>query len=158
MLAEDEEAVRDLACEFLTAAGYRVIVAHDGEKALEIAETLNEPIHLLVTDVVMPKMRGPELAERLKRLRPEIKVLYMSGYVDQSKGSEYSIDDSEYLQKPFSRSSSSLRESALALSKATQSRRNSGGSSRRVAGNFTRAQRYRRSENSLDAIPLTETF
>jgi signal transduction histidine kinase/ActR/RegA family two-component response regulator len=103
LLAEDEDAVRELACEFLTAAGYRVFVAHDGERALKIAETLNEPIHLLVTDVVMPKMRGPELAERLKRVRPDVKVVYMSGYLDQSESSEHSVGDSEYLQKPFSR-------------------------------------------------------
>jgi signal transduction histidine kinase len=103
LLAEDEEAVRDLACEFLTAAGYRVFVAHDGERALKIAETLNEPIHLLVTDVVMPKMRGPELAERLKRLRPDIKVVYMSGYLDEDESCQHAVRDSEYLQKPFSR-------------------------------------------------------
>ena len=103
LLAEDEDAVRELACEFLTAAGYRVFVAHDGERALKIAETLNEPIHLLVTDVVMPKMRGPELAERLKRVRPDVKVVYMSGYLDQSESSKHSVGDSEYLQKPFSR-------------------------------------------------------
>ena len=103
LLAEDEEGVRQLACEFLTAAGYRVFVAQDGERALKIAEMLNEPIHLLVTDVVMPKMRGPELAERLKRVRPDIKVVYMSGYLDQDASSEHSVGDSEYLQKPFSR-------------------------------------------------------
>jgi CheY-like chemotaxis protein len=103
LLAEDEEGVRELACEFLTAAGYRVFVAQDGERALKIAEMLNEPIHLLVTDVVMPKMRGPELAERLKRVRPDIKVVYMSGYLDQDASSEHSVGDSEYLQKPFSR-------------------------------------------------------
>jgi signal transduction histidine kinase/ActR/RegA family two-component response regulator len=103
LLAEDEGAVRDLACEFLTEAGYRVFVAHDGERALKIAEKLNEPIHLLVTDVVMPKMRGPELAERLKRVRPDMKVVYMSGYLDQNEGGVQCVGNSEYLQKPFSR-------------------------------------------------------
>lgn len=103
LLAEDEEAVRELASEFLTAAGYRVFVANDGERALKIAEGLNEPIHLLVTDVVMPKMRGPELAERLKHLRPEMKVVYMSGYLDEDGSCEHAVRDSDYLQKPFSR-------------------------------------------------------
>jgi signal transduction histidine kinase len=102
LLAEDEDAVRELACEFLTAAGYRVFVADDGERALKIAATLNEPIHLLVTDVVMPRMRGPELAERLKLLRPDMKVVYMSGYLDQNDSGEHSVD-SEFLQKPFTR-------------------------------------------------------
>ncbi len=103
LLAEDEEAVRELASQFLTAAGYRVFAAPDGERALKIAETLNEPIDLLVTDVVMPKMRGPELAERLKHLRPEMKVVYMSGYLDEDSGCEHAVRDADYLQKPFSR-------------------------------------------------------
>jgi signal transduction histidine kinase/CheY-like chemotaxis protein len=104
LLAEDEGAVRDLACEFLTAAGYRVFAAENGEKALKIAETLSQPIHLLVTDVVMPRMRGTELAKKLKRLQPNMKVIYMSGYLGE-EGSEEFVADSEYLQKPFSRES-----------------------------------------------------
>ena len=104
LLAEDEGAVRDLACEFLTAAGYRVFAAENGEKALMIAETLAQPIHLLVTDVVMPRMRGTELAKKLKRLQPNMKVIYMSGYLGE-EGSEEFVASSEYLQKPFSRDS-----------------------------------------------------
>jgi CheY-like chemotaxis protein len=104
LLAEDEDAVRELACEFLSAAGYRVFAAENGEKALKIAETLSQPIHLLVTDVVMPRMRGTELARKLKSLQPNMKVIYMSGYLGE-EGSEEFVEDSEYLQKPFSRDS-----------------------------------------------------
>jgi signal transduction histidine kinase/ActR/RegA family two-component response regulator len=103
LLAEDEEAVRMLAFEFLTAAGYRVFVASDGERALEIAESLNEPIHVLVTDVVMPKMRGPELAKRLQATRPNLKVVFMSGYLEQNDGGEDFTGTASFLQKPFSK-------------------------------------------------------
>ncbi len=103
LLAEDEEAVRSLAFEFLTAAGYRVFVASDGQKALEIAESLAEPIHVLVTDVVMPQMRGPELAKRLKNLRPDLKVVFMSGYLEQNEGGEDFTGSAAFLQKPFSK-------------------------------------------------------
>ena len=104
LLAEDEDAVRELACEFLSAAGYRVFAAENGEKAMKIAETLSQPIHLLVTDVVMPRMRGTELARKLKCLQPNMKVIYMSGYLGE-EGSQEFVKDSEYLQKPFSRDS-----------------------------------------------------
>jgi signal transduction histidine kinase/ActR/RegA family two-component response regulator len=103
LLAEDEEAVRMLAFEFLTAAGYRVYVASDGERALQIAENLNEPIHALVTDVVMPKMRGPELAKRLRVTRPDLKVVFMSGYLEQTDGGEDFTGSASFLQKPFSK-------------------------------------------------------
>ncbi len=102
LLAEDEEAVRMLAFEFLAAAGYRVYVAPDGERALEIAESLNEPIHALVTDVVMPKMRGPELAKRLQATRPDMKVVFMSGYLEQHDGEDFT-GSASFLQKPFSK-------------------------------------------------------
>ena len=103
LLAEDEEAVRMLAFEFLTAAGYRVYVAPDGERALEIAQSLNERIDVLVTDVVMPKMRGPELAKRLRDARPDLKVVFMSGYLEQSEGGEDFTGTAAFLQKPFSK-------------------------------------------------------
>jgi signal transduction histidine kinase/ActR/RegA family two-component response regulator len=103
LLAEDEEAVRTLASEFLTAAGYRVFVASDGQKALEIAESLSEEIHVLVTDVVMPQMRGPELAKRLKSVRPDLKVVFMSGYLEQNEGGEDFTGSAAFLQKPFSK-------------------------------------------------------
>ena len=118
LLAEDEDAVRDLACEFLSAAGYRVFAAENGEKALKIAETLSQPIHLLVTDVVMPRMRGTELAKKLKCLQPNMKVIYMSGYLGE-EGSEDFVKDSEYLQKPFSRDSL-LHRASISLTESDE--------------------------------------
>ncbi|MGB2887196.1 MAG: ATP-binding protein [Candidatus Acidiferrales bacterium] len=102
LLVEDEEGVRDLAFEFLRTDGYRVLVAKDGSEALEMAERERESIHVLVTDVVMPKMRGTELAQRLKRVLPGLKIVYMSGYL-QHESRTPSHEDSTFLQKPFSR-------------------------------------------------------
>ena len=103
LLAEDEEGVRTLAFEFLTAAGYRVFVANDGERALQIAESLAERIDILVADVVMPCMRGPELATRIQKSRPDMKVVFMSGYLEQNQGGEDFQGHATFLQKPFSR-------------------------------------------------------
>jgi PAS domain S-box-containing protein len=102
LLAEDEEDVRDLAREFLTRSGYMVLEAKNGAEALAMATDHNGPIHLLVTDVVMPKMGGPELADRLAPLRPRMKVLFMSGYAENA-AVEHDILDrgSAALQKPF---------------------------------------------------------
>jgi signal transduction histidine kinase len=102
LLAEDEEAVRELASEFLRSSGYHVIVGKDGLDALELAEQHMAPIDILVTDVVMPRMRGPELAQRLKRAHPAMKVVYMSGYLEHESEEPF-IADAEQLQKPFSR-------------------------------------------------------
>jgi signal transduction histidine kinase/CheY-like chemotaxis protein len=104
LLAEDEEAVRELAGEFLRSSGYKVIEGKDGLDALEKAEQESGPIDALVTDVVMPRMRGTELAQRLKRVYPGIKILYMSGYLEHN-GEDGFIADSAQLQKPFSRDS-----------------------------------------------------
>src|SRR6202044_4082968 len=103
-LAEDGEAVRELACEFLRSSGYHVIVGKDGLDALEIAEQHTAPIDVLVTDVVMPRMRGPELAQRLKRANPSLKIVYMSGYLEHDSGEPF-FAGAEQLQKPFSRDS-----------------------------------------------------
>ena len=104
LLAEDEEAVRELACEFLRASGYHVIAAKDGIEALELAEQEKKSIDVLVTDVVMPRMRGTELAMRLKRAHPDINVVYMSGYLEHNSDDSF-VTDAELLQKPFSRES-----------------------------------------------------
>src|SRR5688500_3983779 len=79
LVAEDEDMVRNLACEVLEMYGYRVLQAASGEEALEICKTFIHPIDLLITDVVMPQMSGRALAEQLKSECPGIKVLYMSG-------------------------------------------------------------------------------
>jgi len=103
LIAEDEEAVRELASEFVSSAGYTVLTAKDGAEALAIAERSAEPIHLLITDVVMPKMRGPELAKRLKALQSDLKIVYMSGYLEFNSGNGQFLEEGFFLQKPFSR-------------------------------------------------------
>lgn len=103
LIAEDEDAVRELASEFVQSAGYTVLTASDGIEALVLAHQSDQPIHVLITDVVMPKMRGPELAKQLKRLRPSLKVVYTSGYLEYNRGTEDFLEDGLFLQKPFSR-------------------------------------------------------
>jgi signal transduction histidine kinase/CheY-like chemotaxis protein len=103
LVVEDEEGVRELASEFLESAGYAVLTAKDGTEALAIAEQSEEPIHLLLTDVVMPKMRGPELAKRLKGLRTKLRIVYMSGYLEYNRGNDDFLEEGFFLQKPFSR-------------------------------------------------------
>jgi len=102
LLVEDEPAFRELLREGLEANGYKVLVGENGVDALQVAEQHPGPICLLVTDVIMPQMSGPELAKRLKEARPEIQVLYMSGYTDDKLG-DLSQPDSELalMQKPF---------------------------------------------------------
>jgi signal transduction histidine kinase/ActR/RegA family two-component response regulator len=104
LLAEDEEAVRELAGEFLSSSGYDVITGKDGLDALEKAEQEARAIDVLVTDVKMPRMRGTELAQRLKRAQPRIKIVYMSGYLEHDSDEDF-VTDSAHLQKPFSRES-----------------------------------------------------
>ncbi len=103
LIVEDEEAVRALACELLESAGYKVLTAKDGTEALAVAEQSDEPIHLLLTDVVMPKVRGPELAKRLKGLRTKLRIVYMSGYLEYNTGNDDFLEEGLFLQKPFSR-------------------------------------------------------
>src|SRR5690606_799677 len=80
LLVEDEPAVMRLVQEILEGAGYSVLPAHDGRRALQIARAHDGPIDLLLTDVVMPGMGGAALAEKLTAERPELPVIYMSGY------------------------------------------------------------------------------
>jgi GAF domain-containing protein/CheY-like chemotaxis protein len=102
LLVEDEEAVRDLARDLLQARGYTVLEARDGAEALRVAEQHPGPIHLTLTDVVMPEMTGRQLAERLAVLRPAVKILYMSGYTDNAVVHHGVLDPgTEFLQKPF---------------------------------------------------------
>ncbi len=102
LLVEDEKGVRELAREYLELTGYTVIAAEDGHTALELAAMHVGPIQLLMTDVVMPGISGRELAGRVKTIRPEIKVLFMSGYTDQAVVHHGILDtDAALLQKPF---------------------------------------------------------
>lgn len=102
LLAEDEEILRNLAREVLESYGYKILDAANGGSALLICERHPEPIHLLITDVIMPEMSGRELADRLSNLRPEMKVLYMSGYTDNAIVHHGVLDEgTNFIQKPF---------------------------------------------------------
>jgi len=102
MVVEDEEAVRQLILEVLEGHGYTVLVARDGEEALSLNRQLKGPLHLLMTDVVMPRMGGRELAERLHPARPDMKILYMSGYTDDAVVLHGVLaEHMSFLQKPF---------------------------------------------------------
>jgi PAS domain S-box-containing protein len=101
LLVEDDESVRKLARTILQRSGYRVLEAEHGAAAIQIFEA-NPGIQLLVSDVVMPGMSGPELAERLRPLRPEMRVLFMSGYTGDAISHHGVLDPGlAFLQKPF---------------------------------------------------------
>jgi signal transduction histidine kinase/ActR/RegA family two-component response regulator len=104
LVVEDDESVRSLVCRLLQEAGYTVLKAADGAEALKINEQHPETIHLMVTDVVMPGMGGRKLAERLGPLRPEMKILYMSGYTDNAIVHHGALDPgTAFLQKPITK-------------------------------------------------------
>ena len=102
LLVEDEESVRHLACRALQAKGYNVLEAGDGVAALTVCQRHLRSIDLVLTDVVMPQLGGVELVQRLRTVRPQLKVLYMSGYNDSTL-MRHGIEESEsnYLPKPF---------------------------------------------------------
>jgi two-component system, cell cycle sensor histidine kinase and response regulator CckA len=103
LLVEDEPAVRAFSAQVLEDAGYRVLQAGNGEEALAITTGREEPIALLITDVVMPGINGRILAERLRTLRPDLPVLYMSGYTDDMiVRTGVVAEGAAFLQKPFS--------------------------------------------------------
>src|ERR1700733_8165013 len=102
LLVEDEANLRYLARQFLEKQGYRVIEAADGAVAMQIAVAHEGTIHLLLTDVIMPGMNGRELAQRVSEIRPNMKVLYMSGYTENVIGRNGTLDAGvRLLQKPF---------------------------------------------------------
>ena len=103
LVVEDEEGVRELACQFLRVKGYTVLEAKGGQEALEVARQYSGTIHLLLSDMVMPKMNGGELAARLKEFRPETRIAFMSGYSEFSRGDlSQGFPEAPVLQKPFS--------------------------------------------------------
>ena len=103
LLVEDEELVRQLAGRVLRTAGYRVLIAGDGQAALALAEQTPETIDLLLTDVVLPQLSGRQLAERLLLLRPQLRVLFMSGYTDEAIAHHgVLIPGTRFIGKPFS--------------------------------------------------------
>ena len=102
LLAEDSECLREMAQEYLESLGYTVIAAVTGEKALQSAKSFDGPIHLLLTDVVMPGMSGPELANRLASLRPGMKIIFTSGYTDDAIARQGLLDPNVvFIQKPY---------------------------------------------------------
>ena len=100
LLVEDELAVRELGRVMLESYGYNVLLAGDGAAALELAQAPSQPIQLLMTDIMMPKMGGIELAKRLTALSPDLKVLYTSGYNDSGSDVQ-KLAGASYLQKPY---------------------------------------------------------
>ena len=102
LLVEDEKMVRDIALKILRNYGYTVLCAGDGEEALHICRHHQEPVQLMLTDVVMPGMSGRELAKRLEELHPEMKVLFMSGYTDNAIVHNGLLDKGiAFIPKPF---------------------------------------------------------
>jgi len=102
LLVEDEANLRYLARQFLEKQGYRVIEAADGAVAMQIAVAHEGVIHLLLTDVIMPGLNGREVAQRISEIRPNVKVLYMSGYTENVIGHNGMLDAGvRLLQKPF---------------------------------------------------------
>ena len=102
--------MRELAREYLQMTGYRVIEAENGHAALELAAMHDGKIHLLMTDVVMPGISGRELSARVQTVRPDIRVLYMSGYTDQAVVHHGILEsDAVLLQKPFTLNALALK-------------------------------------------------
>jgi CheY-like chemotaxis protein len=113
LLVEDEDGVRAVTRRFLESSGYQVLEAGDGAEALRICRSHTGRIDLVLTDVVMPKLSGPKLAERATLLHPETRVLYISGYADRAiVASGLLPSQSALLQKPFTRTAllSKVRE------------------------------------------------
>jgi two-component system cell cycle sensor histidine kinase/response regulator CckA len=102
LLVEDEEAVRSFAARALKLRGYQVLEASGGEEALEIVKQRSGEIHLLITDVVMPNMDGPTLVRAVKRLVPDMAVIFMSGYAEEAfRRNDEKAEDLHFLPKPF---------------------------------------------------------
>lgn len=104
LVVEDEEVVRDLSCRILRSLGYHVLEAANGKDALALVEKYHKTIHLVFTDVVMPQMGGPEMVENLVQMRPDIKVIYTSGFTESSIVEHgVALGKVRLIQKPFTR-------------------------------------------------------
>ncbi len=100
LVVEDAEAIRKLVCAMLAHDGYRCLEASDGSEALSLVEQSTE-IHLVLTDVVMPYMGGPELARRLADIRPDVRIIFMSGYSEDPLVHVVEKHSATFLAKPF---------------------------------------------------------
>jgi CheY-like chemotaxis protein len=101
LVVEDGEPLRKLIASMLRAGGYQVLEAADGAEALAVFAQESDSIDLILTDVVMPRMNGTELADRLSLLRHECPVVFMSGYVDNSVVQSVMSGNGSFLRKPF---------------------------------------------------------
>jgi CheY-like chemotaxis protein len=101
LLVEDEDVVRDLTRRVLERQGYTVLTCADGMQAVALAELNDRRIDLLLTDVVMPGMRGYDVAKRVSDTRPEIKILYMSGYAEEALIGQPAFAANALIEKPF---------------------------------------------------------
>jgi CheY-like chemotaxis protein len=101
LVVEDETPLRQLVCKILTGARYQVLAAANGQEALLLAAHSAKPIDLLLTDVLMPGMSGPELMDKLRQSRPELVVLFMSGYDRELLGQRELGPALKFLPKPF---------------------------------------------------------
>ena len=102
MLVEDEDAVRVFSARALRNKGYQVLEAKNGEAALQQIGTDGSRIDLLITDVVMPQMDGPTLARHVRQMRPEMRVIFISGYAEDRLGEIDGVEVAHFLPKPFS--------------------------------------------------------
>jgi CheY-like chemotaxis protein len=126
LLVEDDPVVREYAGTVLHDLGYRVLIARHGQEALAIAQTHDGDIHAVITDVVMPGMNGPELAGHLVKIRPTLRVLYMSGYLeDRLIRHNATTPVGLILAKPFTRQEliGRLRELLLDVSSPSKGRK-----------------------------------
>jgi len=103
LIVENESAIRALLQVALSRNGYTVLTAESGRKALELVRNHTGAIHLLITDVIMPDMDGPELVRHLSTIRPDTRTLFMSGYMDNTLGERGILaTNANFIQKPFS--------------------------------------------------------
>jgi len=111
LVVENEAAIKALVQMALERHGYVVLTAESGSEALRLAADHHGPIDLLITDVVMPDLRGPELARRLVKQRPDLVTLFMSGYMDDALGEDTATlpVPVDFIQKPFSPSALAAR-------------------------------------------------
>jgi len=122
LVVEDEDGVRSLVCNALAVQGYKVLEAHSPLKAASIMGSYAEPIHMLLTDVVMPQMSGKALANHMAALHPEARVLYISGYTDDAVIRHGILEANTFLlQKPFT--SSALLQKVSEMLEADRSGR-----------------------------------
>jgi two-component system, cell cycle sensor histidine kinase and response regulator CckA len=103
LVVENESAIRNLLQVALSRSGYTVLAAESGREALELVRTHTGAIHLLITDVMMPDMDGPELVRQLSTIRPDTRALFMSGYMNDTLGDCMILStNANFIQKPFS--------------------------------------------------------